>query len=103
MIGTVKRFRIFAVLVGIGLLVLVGIAVPLKYLGDEPAFSEVFSPIHGFLYILYLLTTVDLARRADWSLPRTVGVMLAGAVPFLSFVVERRVVRSIEPVLGGPT
>lgn len=89
--GAVTRFRVLAVVVGIGLLVLVFVAMPLRYLGGEPSFSEHFSPVHGFAYMVYLVTTVDLARRAGWPLGRTVGVMLAGTVPFLSFVVERRV------------
>jgi integral membrane protein len=74
------------------------VAVPLRYLGDEPRLSEVISPIHGILlYPLYLVVTVNLAVRRHWSLLRTVGVMLAGTVPFLSFVVERRVTREVPP------
>jgi integral membrane protein len=86
-----QRFRVMAVVVGIGLLVLVLVAMPLRYLVGYPHFSEYFSPVHGFAYMLYLATTVDLGRRAGWSLGRIVGVMLAGTVPLLSFVVERRV------------
>jgi integral membrane protein len=56
----------------------------------------VYSPIHGYLYIGYLATVADLARRAGWSLLRTVGVMLAGTVPVLSFVVERRTTRDLR-------
>jgi integral membrane protein len=89
--GAVTRFRVLAVVVGVGLLVLVLVAMPLRYLAGYPSFSEHFSPVHGFAYMVYLVTTVDLGRRAGWSLPRTVGVMLAGTVPLLSFVVERRV------------
>ena len=80
-----------AVLVGIGLLVLVFVAMPLRYLAGYETFSEYFSPVHGVAYMVYLVTTVDLGRRAGWPLGRVVGVMLAGTVPFLSFVVERRV------------
>jgi integral membrane protein len=58
--------------------------------------SETISPIHGFLYIVYLVATVDLSRRSGWSVLRTLGVMLAGTVPFLSFYVERRTTRSLR-------
>ena len=92
------RFRVLSYVVGTVLIVLVCFAVPLRYLGDRPHLSETISPIHGFLYIVYLAVTVDLARRRGWSLVRTVGVMLAGTVPFLSFVVERRVTHEIAPV-----
>ena len=97
MSGALLRFRIMAWIVGTVLVVLVCIAVPLRYLGDRPHLSETISPIHGFLFIVYLGVTVDLARRRGWSLLRTVGVMLAGTIPFVSFVVERRVTSEVAP------
>lgn len=89
--AALRRFSVLAFLVGVGLLVLVLVAMPLRYLGDQPEFSKTFSPIHGFVFMVYLVTVADLARRVGWSVGRTVLVMLAGTVPLLSFVVERRV------------
>ena len=102
MSSSLGRFRLLAVLVGIGLLVLVLVAMPLRYLADYPHFSEYFSPVHGLLYMLYLVATVDLGRRVGWSALRMLGVMLAGTVPFLSFVVERRVAREAAATLHSP-
>ena len=90
MTGALQRYRAIANVVGVVLVVFILIAVPLRYLGGEPWLSHTISPIHGFLYIVYLAATVDLSRRVGWSVRRTVGVMLAGTIPFLSFVVERR-------------
>jgi integral membrane protein len=89
------RFRIVAYVVGVGLLVLVFVGVPLNHLAHQPAVVAVVGPLHGFLYILYLLTTVDLAFRCRWPVLRTVLVMLAGTIPFLSFVAERKVSKSL--------
>ena len=94
--GALRRFTVLAVLVGIGLLVLVLVAMPLRYLGDRPEFSKTFSPIHGFVFMVYLVTVADLARRVGWTVGRTVLVMLAGTVPLLSFVVERRTARDVR-------
>jgi integral membrane protein len=94
--AAVTRFRVLAVIVGIGLLVLVLVAMPLRYLAGYATFSEHFSPVHGAAYMGYLVVTVDLGRRVGWSLGRMVGVMLAGTVPLLSFVVERRVTRELS-------
>lgn len=85
------RYRVTAWVVGVGLIVLVLIGVPLKYAAHNDAVVAVVGPAHGFLYIVYLLTAVDLALRGRWPLPRTALVMLAGTVPFLSFVAERKV------------
>lgn len=95
--AAITRFRVLAVVVGIGLLVLLFVAMPLRYLAGYGTFSEYFSPVHGLAYMLYLVMTVDLGRRVGWSLGRTVGVMLAGTVPLLSFVVERRVTAALRP------
>ena len=93
MTSALIRYRIMAYVVGVVLLVLVLAAMPLKYLGDEPGLVEAVGPVHGFLYIVYLAAALDLARRSRWPLGRTLLVLLAGTVPFLSFVVERRVSR----------
>jgi integral membrane protein len=94
--GALLRYRVIANVVGVVLVVFILIAVPVRYLAGEPRMSETISPIHGFLYIVYLVATVDLSRRSGWSVLRTLGVMLAGTVPFLSFYVERRTTRSLR-------
>lgn len=96
-----RRYRVVAYLVGVVLLVLVLVGIPLRYGADTPIVSLVVSPIHGFvLYPLYLVMTFQLGRRVGWTLARTVLVMLAGTVPFLSFVIERRVTRSVQAGAG---
>ncbi|MFZ5850646.1 MAG: DUF3817 domain-containing protein [Actinomycetota bacterium] len=95
MSAAVTRYRLMAYVVGVGLLVLVFVAMPLKYLGGNPTAVAVVGPVHGFLYMVYLVVALDLALRARWSLPRTVLVLLAGTIPFLSFVAERRVTREL--------
>ena len=89
-------YRVLAYVVGVGLVILVLVGVPLKYLADSPGVVAVVGPMHGFLYMVYLLATVNLAFRARWSPVKTVLVMLAGTIPFLSFVAERRVTADEE-------
>ncbi len=92
MANPLTRFRVMAYVVGCWLLLLVGVAMPLKYFAGQPMLTEIVSPIHGLLYIGYIIVTVLLARSWSWPLPRTVGILLAGTIPFLSFWVERKVV-----------
>jgi integral membrane protein len=94
--AALTRYRVVAYVVGIGLVVLVCIGVPLKYLADQPAVVKVVGPLHGVLFIVYLLVTADLAWRCRWSLVRTGLVMVAGTVPFMSFVAERMVTRRLR-------
>ena len=101
MSSPLTRFRVVAVLVGIGLLVHVLVVMPVRCLAGNPHFSKYFSPVPGPVYMLYLVATVDLGRRAGWTVLRMLRVMLAGTVPFLSFVVERRVAREAAAALRG--
>jgi integral membrane protein len=87
------RYRILAIAVGIGLLVLVFVGIPLQAWADRPQVVEVVGPVHGFLYIAYLVAAADLIRRRRWPIAQLVAVVVAGLVPFAAFVVERRVTR----------
>ncbi len=88
------RYRVLANIVGVVLIVLMFVAVPLRYLAGIPEVSKTVSPVHGVMYLLLVLSVVALGRDRGWPLKRVVLVALAGTVPVLSFVVERRVARS---------
>jgi integral membrane protein len=92
--GALIRYRIMAWIVGVGL-ILVFIGIPFQAAG-HPGFENVIGPIHGTLYIIYLIAGADLARRAHWTLGRIVMVVVAGFVPFLAFIVERKVTHQLE-------
>ena len=95
--SALTRYRVIAYIVGVMLLVLLFVAMPLKYFGDNPDVMNVVGPMHGFLYVVYLLGTFDLARRVRWGLGRMVLVALAGTIPFLSFIAERKVSHELAP------
>ena len=101
--GALLRYRLIAYVVGVVLLVLVLVAMPLKYAGDEPRLVELIGPVHGFLYMGYLALAAMLCLKMRWSPGRTALVLLAGTVPFLSFVVERRVTRQVRAQEPLPT
>jgi integral membrane protein len=94
--AALTRFRVMAYVVGVMLLVLVGVAMPLKYLADMPRTVEVVGPVHGFLYAVYLVVSLDLSVKCRWSVGRTVLILLAGTVPLMSFVAEREVTRDVR-------
>ncbi|RFS82747.1 DUF3817 domain-containing protein [Actinomadura spongiicola] len=93
MAGALVRYRVLALVVGT-LLVLLVIGMVLKYSPiDEPALAGVVAPVHGFLYMVYLLVAYDLWRRTGWPLSRMVMIVLGGIVPLMTFFVERGIVR----------
>ena len=94
--GPLLRYRIMAYLVGVGLLVLVVIGMPLQFGAGDKSVVAVVGPIHGFLYILYLLAALDLARRARFTVLQMAAMVGAGFLPGLAFLIERRVTRRVE-------
>lgn len=103
MSAALLRYRVMAYIVGVGLLVLCLVGIPLQYGAGQPAVVSVVGPIHGFLYIVYLLAAADLARRARFTPGQMLMMVGAGFLPFLAFVIERRVTRRVErEVLGRP-
>jgi integral membrane protein len=90
------RYRVAAWIVGVLLVVLVCVGVPLKYAADVPEISKWVGLVHGVLfYPLYLLLTLDLARRVRMPPVRMLLTMLAGTVPFVSFWAERETTRYV--------
>jgi integral membrane protein len=85
------RYRVIAYVVGVGLIILIFVGVPLQVWGDSESVVKIVGPLHGALYVVYLLLTLDLARRIRMNIVVMLVVMLAGTIPFLSFVAERRV------------
>ncbi|QNK83743.1 DUF3817 domain-containing protein [Nakamurella sp. PAMC28650] len=88
------RYRISAFIVGYALIVLC-VAIILKYVFGVDQAVAIWGPIHGVLYIGYVLLAFDLAYKDRWSLAGTLGVLLAGVIPGISFVAERIVHRKV--------
>ena len=88
-------FKVMAILVGIGLLLLC-LGMVLKYGYDKPGLSEFWDAKHGLLYMIYVFATANLGLKMRWSPGRMVAIMLAGVVPFLSFWAERKVAGQVE-------
>jgi integral membrane protein len=90
------RYRVMAYVVGTLLVLLVCVAVPLKYWADRPTLTTVLGIAHGYLYMTLLLTIADLWRRRRFPLVAVLLVALAGTIPFLSFVAERQVTARVR-------
>ncbi len=89
------RYRVLAWTTGVALLCLTT-AFILKYAFDSPGMMSWAGVTHGLFYMVYLVVAVDLALKARWSIKGTVFVLLAGTIPFLSFVAERAVTHRVE-------
>lgn len=94
-----KLFKIMALVVGVGLLVLV-LEMVLHY-GFKNHALDWWPQPHGILFMLYMAAAANLGFKVRWSLGKMVLVILAGCVPFLSFWVERKISREEEAHLAS--
>lgn len=86
-----KFFQIAATITGIFLIILV-IRMILEYIvGVEiPEWGLYIAQAHGLAYMAYLVSILNLAPKALWPTSKWLLTALAGVVPFLSFVIERK-------------
>jgi integral membrane protein len=94
MTRALRYYRVMSVVVGTALLVLC-VGVVLRYGFGHPTLEKVVGPIHGVLYIVYLVSVVNLALAAHLRKWQVVAMVAAGFVPFLAFYVENRVTASL--------
>jgi integral membrane protein len=91
-----RNYRVAAWVTGIGLLVLVFVAMPLKYFFGQPQLVAIVGVAHGFLYMAYIVCTLLLAERGRWKPLDALLILLAGTIPVASFVAERRVTARVR-------
>jgi integral membrane protein len=94
--GVVIRYRVMAYVTGVVLATscLVGLSFWPWYVGEGAA--GVLWTAHGYLYLLYVAVAFHLAYRLRWKPVRTILVLLAGTIPLMSFVAERRVTADLR-------
>ncbi len=111
MISLFNAYRVLALIVGVLLAFCSLVALPLKYLPTEGTDLQQFGDsasimwlFHGWVFMVYVVVTFLLSRRARWSFGFTVLTLIAGLIPLLIFWVEHRVdlkVRAENPELVG--
>lgn len=94
--GALLRFRVMAIICGVNLLLLILGYMPAKYIFNALESNQwlIAIPIaHGYLYIVYILTALQIGVQKKMSLIAILGLTLAGTLPIASFVAERRMMR----------
>ncbi|CAN2224276.1 integ_memb_HG, integral membrane protein [Candidatus Nanopelagicaceae bacterium] len=95
MAGSVKRYRLMAILAGIMSLLLWFVDLPVAYLFDNESWKAnvAWIPfVHGWVYAVYVLTAIQFASKAKWPVMKMLGLILAGTLPIASLITERKVV-----------
>jgi integral membrane protein len=85
-----KFFKLIALLEGTSLILLLGFAMPMKYLFQEPIFVKTIGMAHGLLFIAYLILAIMQKIASNWSLKTLAIVSIASVLPFGTFYVDKK-------------
>lgn len=102
--GSLARYRVMAIVVGIGLATVCFVGIPLQVIGHNKwpwtSVVEVVGTAHGFFYIVYLLSCLDLASRARLRTVQLLGMVCSGLLPLLAFYMEHKVAQRVKAQLA---
>jgi integral membrane protein len=88
--GTMGQFRLVGVLEGISYIVLLFIAMPLKYIADLPNAVKYVGWAHGVLFVAFGLLLIKVWIDYKWSFGKTTLAFVASLVPFGTFWLDKK-------------
>jgi len=90
------RLRLVGFLEGVSLLALVMIAMPVKYITHDPTLVQQIGPVHGVLFLLFVLNTLTVSIQQGWKFRTTTWkVLLACVIPFGTFYIDKTILSKI--------
>ena len=89
----ISVFRITAFLEGLSYLLLLFIAVPIKYMNDDPQYVKLLGMPHGILFIAYIALAFFIKPGFKWNAKDFGIILLASVIPFGTFYVERKYIK----------
>lgn len=87
---SIGRLRAIGLIEGVSFLLLLGVAMPLKYFAGMPQAVTIVGWIHGLLFIAFCIALTQAHQDAQWTARRSGTVLLAALLPFGPFVIDRR-------------
>lgn len=94
-VTAIESLRRVGKLEGVSFLVLLGVAMPLKYFAGLPLAVKIVGWAHGVLFVWFVVALVRAKLRANLTLAQTLVVFIAALLPFGPFVIDRRLERAV--------
>jgi integral membrane protein len=88
--SSLNVLRLLALLEGVSFLVLLGIAMPLKYYYDKPNAVKLVGMAHGILFVLYCINLLIVHVKFKWNMGKTAGAFIASLIPFGTFYADKK-------------
>lgn len=91
-----QRFRTIGYAEGISFLLLLGVAMPLKYMFGMPLAVKFTGWIHGMLFIAYFFYASQLSQTEKWPTKQLIAACVAAVLPFGTFYFDYKYMRRQE-------
>jgi integral membrane protein len=88
------RLRIIAFTEGVSYLILLFVAMPLKYFWGQPTAVKSFGSVHGLLFVLYILYVVLCKIEYRWTLKKILLLLVISIIPFGNFYADKHYLQS---------
>lgn len=97
MFGTqIGRLRLLGMLEGSSFVLLLFVAMPLKYLADRPEMVRVVGMAHGLLFVAFVFAVLQVAFEHRWPIRRALAALAASVLPFGPFILDARLLRGLD-------
>jgi len=94
MLSLLNSFRIVALLEGVSYILLLFIATPIKYLGDDPTYVKLLGMPHGVLFLAYIVLAIMVSQELKWNIRTLLIVLVASIIPFGTFYIEKKYLKN---------
>jgi integral membrane protein len=89
MFALLNVFRVVALLEGLSYLLLLFVAVPIKYFSHDPQYVKLLGMPHGILFIGYIILAILLKTELKWNTSTFTKILLASIIPFGTFYIDK--------------
>ena len=90
---TFSRFILISFIEGISFLILVFIAMPLKYLAGIPLAVKIAGMTHGILFILFIIALIMAYKKYSWNNSLTFKLFVYSIIPFGFILIEKTIMK----------
>lgn len=92
----IKAFRLVALFEGISLIMLLFLAMPLKYMAGKPEMVQIVGMAHGLLFVAYAAFGLYLTIERKWGFTYGLKLFLASLFPFGTFIMDKSLRQKME-------
>jgi len=88
-----NTFRVVSILEGLSYILLLFIAVPIKYFGSDESFVKMLGMPHGLLFVAYIVLAFLIKDSLKWDMKTLLIVLAASIIPFGTFYIDKKYLR----------